>query len=439
MTREERGVALALALVTLATYVNALGGTFHYDDFKVIVNNEHVHSWWAWAHHLPRGIRPILSLSYVAEWTMGLRAPGFLAFNVLVHVTTTLLLFVLGTQLAGEIPQRFRPWAAGVAAAVFALHPAQTEAVSYVSGRSCSLMALFYVGALLLAVIDGPLERSRRLVVSPLVYLLAIGAKETAVTLPAALVLWELSRGEAFSRALRRYAVHWLMTLVAVALLLASARYRRLLAFSAHLRSTPANVATEIHALSYLLSRTVLVSGLNIDPAVAVISRITARTVLEAVPVIGLAVAGLLQLRRAPWLGLGLLWCVLHVLPAHSIIARRDPTNDRQLYLAMWGLGLAAASIMTRGAAAFPKGVAAAVGLGVLAFFTVKRNAVYRSDVALWQNAALRSPGKSRVWNNLGFAYESEGRAQDAARAYTRAIELDPINLTARRNLARVR
>jgi len=67
--------------------------------------------------------------------------------------------------------------------------------------------------------------------------------------------------------------------------------------------------------------------------------------------------------------------------------------------------------------------------------FTVSRNTVYRSQVALWEDTARKSPGKARVRNNLGYAYELEGRFEEAEAAYLKALLNDPGYSLARWNL----
>jgi hypothetical protein len=55
--------------------------------------------------------------------------------------------------------------------------------------------------------------------------------------------------------------------------------------------------------------------------------------------------------------------------------------------------------------------------------------------VALWSATALQSPKKARVWNNLGYALTLEGRSDQAASAYHRALVLDPDYAKARASL----
>ncbi|MFA7400299.1 MAG: hypothetical protein WCZ98_07450, partial [Sideroxydans sp.] len=75
-----------LALAVAIGYANALTGSFQFDDFNVIVNEEQVHSWANWYAALGNGIRPLLKLSYTANWTMGLGVLGFHLTNLLIHL-----------------------------------------------------------------------------------------------------------------------------------------------------------------------------------------------------------------------------------------------------------------------------------------------------------------------------------------------------------------
>src|SRR5690606_38586518 len=89
-------------------------------------------------------------------------------------------------------------------ALLFALHPAATEAVTYISGRSVSLMALFYLAAMWSFVAGESSGRrwlSRGL--ATLLFALALAVRETAVTLPAALFLLAWYGGRPPREALR--------------------------------------------------------------------------------------------------------------------------------------------------------------------------------------------------------------------------------------------
>jgi tetratricopeptide (TPR) repeat protein len=124
----------------------------------------------------------------------------------------------------------------------------------------------------------------------------------------------------------------------------------------------------------------------------------------------------------------------LHLAPG-AVLPRLDVANDRQLYLAMLGPAiLVAGGLWTLHR---PR-MAAAVTLALTVLLggaTLARNGDYRSEVALWRATVARSPGRARVWNNLGYAYALAGDHEGARDAYRRALAIDPAHVKARWNL----
>jgi len=429
---------LLLAGTVAVLYVNSFRGDFQYDDYNVIVENAGVHSWGAYLAGLPRGIRPLLKFTYTLNWTSGLGLFGFHLVNVTIHAANAVLLFLLASKVGGPSAPGF---AAPLSALLFAVHPVQTEAVTYVCGRSVSLMTLFYLGSIL-AYLRGR-ERGNRLllhVVSPIFFLLAAASKEIALTLPVALVLCEAVRRErgGWQEAFRAQAVHWGLLASLAALFLAHAGYGRLLEACFDIRGAGSNLMTQVHGISHLLSRLFLPHALNIDPDLAVFSGWRPELFPEALLLSTLLAAGIFGLVKRSPAGFGILWFFLHLVPTNSLIPRLDVANERQLYLASWGLFLPLAMgtdlLRERCGARWAAAVAAIV-LVLLGGFTVSRNAVYRTEVALWEDTARKSPGKARVWNNLGYAYGQAGRFPDAEAAYLRALAIDPGYALARGNL----
>ena len=113
-----------------------------------------------------------------------------------------------------------------------------------------------------------------------------------------------------------------------------------------------------------------------------------------------------------------------------SIVPRLDVANDRQLYLASWGLFLALC-IQLR---TLPRLAAGAV-LVVFAATSVARQIDYWSEIRLWESSVRLAPWNARGHNNLGYAYQVAGRAQDARREYQAALLFDPAHAKARLNL----
>lgn len=415
MTGEPRLPAI-VAAVAVAAFLPSLAAVFQFDDYNVIVDYPTVHSWQALFARAGDGVRPLLKASYTLNWTLG---GGFQALNIALHAANAALLFQIGKLLFRNAP------AALVAALLFALHPAQTEAVTYVSGRSSSLMALFYLGALLAYL------RGAHWAVSGALFVLALATRETAVTLPAALLLCELCRADrsTWKDIARRQAPHWALLFACGIFLLANQRYFDLIAYGFSERSLADNLLSQVGGVSYLVLRLVALQGYNVDPALPSLTGWTPALVFEATLLAGLVALGVANLRARPWVGFGVLWFFLQLAPTNSIVPRLDVANDRQLYLACWGLFLALA--VQLGASWKP-------ALPVLLAFAVAsvfRQLDYTSEIALWEASVREAPWNARAHNNLGYAYQLAGRRAEARRQYREALVFDPANRKARFNL----
>ncbi|MBK7949778.1 MAG: hypothetical protein IPK00_13770 [Deltaproteobacteria bacterium] len=174
-----------LLIVVGAAYANAFAASFQFDDWDVIVRDPRVQSLTAWWDSMP-GIRPLLKLGYALNHASGLGAVGFHAVNVAIHAVNALLAYAIVRALAARHGPGPKPgpgpstdpgtgpatressiagssavsttaaasttstdWLALVAGLVFALHPVQTEAVTYASGRSTSLSTGLALASLL--------------------------------------------------------------------------------------------------------------------------------------------------------------------------------------------------------------------------------------------------------------------------------------------------
>lgn len=440
--------ALLLSVAVLAAYAGAFAADFQFDDWNVVVLNPAVHSLAAWADSMP-GIRPLLKLSYALNWSLDAAPVGFHAVNVLLHLLNTLLVFRLAALFLAGPDGRLRPAEAGVplvAGLLFALHPAHTEAVTYVAGRSVSLMTFFYLLGLWVHAEARELAPRAAMWASTFLFACALGVRETAVTFPLALLLWDATaRGRRFDAraSLRRLWPHALVLAAAVGLMAASPGYRHLLEISLAAREPVAQLLVQVEALWRLLGLGFLVVPPNIDPEIAVPSGVTLAWFGKAAVLAVLLAAGGWALRRAPLAGFAIAWALLHLAPTQSLLPRLDPVNDRHLYLASFGMIVAIAWLLvTALPRVLPLRVARGLPVALILFMgllTVDRNRDYASERALWEATARLSPGKARVFNNLGLALEREGDVEGARRAYRRALALDPEHIRAQVNLLRLK
>ena len=413
--------AVLVAAAALAAYLPSFGGAFQFDDYNVIVNYPTVHSWELLYERAGAGVRALLKASYTLNWTLGAGSTfGFHLVNVALHAFNAVLLFFIGRRIFPDHPN-----ASLVAALLFALHPAQTEAVTYISGRSVSLMAALYLASILLYL--------RKSFYSVIPFILALGVKETAVTLPAALLLIELVRPGRASWRLQ--LPHWLVLAAGGLVILLVPRYFDLIAYGFSQRGPIDNLLTQVGGISYLLARLVTLQGYNIDPGLAVFQGFDSLFFLQTILIAGLLALGLSSLRSRPWLGFGILWFFLQLAPTNSIVPRLDVANDRQLYLACWGLFL---GVSIQASLLFPRRASLALTAAAAIAFaaaSVSRQLDYRDEITLWEASVRENPANPRARNNLGYAYYLAGRKGEARREIEAASRLDPVYEKPRANL----
>lgn len=429
-----RGAALLVLAAVLLAYANALGGPFQFDDWWAVADNPAIHDLGSWWRSLP-GIRPLLKLSYALNWQLAPAPWSFHAVNIAIHAGNALLLLAIARRcLPALAPQSPAPGLAALAwALLLALHPAATEAVTYISGRSIGLSTLCYLAAILahLHGDDGD-RRARALTLAG--FALALAVRETAATLPLALLLLDRCRGRSWRQALQ--AQRWLWGLLALALLAAALTpgYRSFLAWSLQTREPGEQLLAQLVAHRYLVTGPLL-GRLNIDPDLRLPAGLEPGLLVLPTALLVLAALAWRRRRQQPWIGFALAWYLLHLLPSHSLLPRFDLGNDRHLYLALPGallpLALAVAQLRP------PRLAATTLLLLALALAgrTWQRNADYRSELALWQATVAASPHKPRPWVNLGWARQLAGDRQGAITAYRCALTFDPNHPQARLNL----
>jgi hypothetical protein len=431
----------AFAIIVL--WWPALPASFQFDDWNVIVNEPRVQSLTAWWQSMP-GIRPLLKLSYALNMTLDAGPTGFRVVNVLIHAANaTLLASLLRTRgRRAGLGEAQASAAALLAALIFALHPAQTEAVTYISGRSSSLAACFCLLSAYCWVRSEQSERSREaawwLAACCSCYVLGVATKEFAAVLPLALLLFSVDRPRLAT--LRRLTPLLLLMLLMLCIALSLPTYRWLLTVSLETRSIIENVLTQSHGVAYLAGQVVRPWNGNADPQLATATMNWSSASLCAAWLSILAVA-VSKIRRAPIGAFAVLWFLLWLAPTNSLLPRLDVANDRQLYLALAGPAWWLAVCLISWHRPRPAPIAAVIALLLvaLAWSTHARNRIYETEISFWLDTAERNPTNSRAANNLGMAYAMACRFDEAAVAFERAIAFSPDEYHAQINLALLR
>lgn len=440
-------LALLLAGLVVAVWAPSLASPFQFDDWNVIVRDARVASLAAWWQSMP-ALRPLLKLVHALGQELGGSPPIHRGCNVLVHAANVVLVFALFRRLARRMRVADPSGATligGFTALVFALHPVQTEAVTYISGGSQALATCFCLLALLAftRLLDArghAWRQSGWLALAVLALLAALAVRETAAVVPFACMLWWAA--ESGPRGLRNggrgpgvaVAVLLVVTVAAAVAAWLTTAYPFLLHTSLALRSPWRNLLAQGDAIAWLLGQLLRWDRLNADPALVPDTSLSVLNLARDGVLLALIVAAAWQWHARRWLAFGVLWFFLWLAPTHTLLARLDLANERQLYLALagpaWLLAIGLSRLRAQGL------VLAALLAVVLASATALRNRVYLDEIVFWQDVVAKSPRNARAANNLGMALAAACQPLAAARAFDDATRLAPEDPRARINAA---
>ena len=450
----------AIALISLVgslAYSNCFGVPFVYDDMTSIVQNRVIRDLPSFLQGEGLRFNPrrfVTYLSLALNYRMGgLDVTGYHVFNLAVHLATavTLYLFALVTlktpRLCSSRLARHAGWVALFSALLFVAHPFQTEAVTYVVQRTTSLAAFFYLLSLLLYALARGKES--RLPAVPLFAgslvsaLLAMLCKETAATLPLAVLLYEVSFFTSSWRSRLRLLLPLsvLLSVVPLALLSSGRPAGELLSVADRMTRETALISrtqyllTQFKVIAAYLRQLFVPYGQNIDHDIPLATGFLIADVLPAFLLLAalLAFAGWLYrstsdngTRDAAWrlLGFGIFWFFLTLTVESSLIPIRDVMNEHRLYLPSIGIALAVSTALVLALGSRPRVL---LGLGsllvaALGFATWQRNGIWQSELTLWQDAVQKSPGKGRPLHNYAKALSEAGEHGKAILHYQMAI-----------------
>jgi len=470
------GFAIALGIALVLAYHNTWHSPFLFDDLPSILGNESLRSF-ASAMHPPADTtvsgRPVLNLSFALNYAAGRNGLfGYHLVNLFIHWAGALFLFGAVRRVA-ERMNGFTPNSAFLfassAALLWALHPLQTESVTYLVQRAESLMGLAYLGVLYCTVRAAETEGRTtkvgvraRCIGAVLFCWLGMGTKEVMVSAP--IVAFALDRtclagswAEAWRRRRAMYLgmfASWLLLAYLVAsthgrsgtvgfgVQLSPWRFYRTQAWGLwhYLRLAVWPTGQIFDYGTYWVDSPLrwlpaLIGALSLGFAAAVTfwrprwsatslpPEALAKGGGRAVPSSGLQVAG--------WLGL---WFFAVLAPTAVVFGSRQTLAEHRMYLALAPVLLLGLGTLWRYASRWIclLAVGAAVALGIA---TELRNRVYRSDLALWQDTVAKLPGSAYAWNNLGFAQFQRDQLAEAAAAYQVALRLAPDYADAWNNL----
>jgi tetratricopeptide (TPR) repeat protein len=434
-----RLIALLLVLVTLVVYLPVTRHDFvHYDDDDYILNNRIVQNGltlagvqWAFTTGYASNWHPVTWLSHMADCELfNLNAGAHHFVNVLFHSANAALLFLLLLRLTQKL------WPAALVAALFAWHPLHVESVAWVSERKDVLSTFF---ALLALLSYGRFVRQnsrRHFWLALFFFALGLMAKPMLVTLPFVLLLldfWPLQRvadGKKQATAMQLVREKWPFFLLAIASCVITFLVQKKAEASLEQLTLAFRLVNAPYATGRYLMEMFWPTGLSVIYPLAPIPTVA----------FGLAVTVLLLIsaaawrwrRTTPYFVMGWLWFLGTLVPISGLVqVGSTAMADRYTYIPSIGIFIAFAFGLDAlsGRLRWPKAIlpAVAIIISIVCLVLTQRQLSYWHDSeTLFRHALAVTKNNSGAHDELGFAFELQGRSAEALAEYREAVRLNP-------------
>lgn len=448
---------LALAAAIVAAYRNGLGAPFIFDDTSAIVENPTI-----WNLRDLKTIlsppsdsgvtvngRPLVNLSLALNYAAGgISVRGYHLFNLGLHLATTVLVFglVRRTLLTPRLATRWAADATLIAfaiAALWSLHPIQTQSVTYVIQRAESLVAFFYVAVLYTLVRSSQSPRpSLWLGLSMLACLLGMGAKEVMVSAPLIAFLYYRTFVVEDTREILRTRGLYFLLCAATWILLA------VLVMGSAQRGGTAGFGTAMPWWKHALVQCWAVPRylwLTLFPSRLIFDYGYGSNVLLCLQPLWIAVGGVLVATgviaalRSLWrwsvIGFVSIAGLAILSPSSSIVPiLTEPIAEHRMYLPSVGIAVGLVALAYR--ALGRRGVIVlSLAVPALALGTVARNRIYSNERLLWHDTVAKIPCNGRAHNALGSELFKAGDTAGALAEIHEALRIIPDFIDARANL----
>ncbi len=453
---------MLIVLAALLCDLNSWGHEFLYDDIPYIVQNHLIQD--------PKNFfrifgttlvppsasvgllyRPMTALSYgLSSWISGLNASAFHLVNRLIHVLVCLMIFYIVKRLVTP-PDRGR-FIALVASLIFAVHPLQTEAVTYINGRSDSQAMLFFLLAWWFFLL---FRSSETFAKAPYIfflifYSLGLLTKESVITLLGVIVLTELIyfSNRSFKAFFARVRHDWAFyagyfTVSAIFLIVRQAVLRGLYVAPIPFWLNPTAAAslkvrwlTGLKVMWECLGQIVWPANFMPDYSFNQIPLVTSWISPASLLVVGfslvLAVGWIWGFGRSPDLFFGLgYFFVTYSVVSNLFIPIGTIRGDRLLYMPLLGICFCSGAVMwwiwSHFDRILPRRLIVAaftiilLGLGTR---TVIRNGDWQNPDTLFLRHLDPLPSSSKLLNSIGNRLLQDGRTREAIVCFQKALEI---------------
>jgi len=434
---------LVLLALILLCYGHTLDVPFYLDDNNSLRGNEAIQQvdlgtlWGLYA------ARIVGYLTFALDYAVhGYSLTGYHLVNILIHVLATFMAYQVALallktpRLESMANEQAILWLPLITALIFAIHPLQIQAVTYIVQRLASLVALFYLSSLYCYLQFRLSKTPKKKIIFGFFLIisgcLALFTKQNAVTIPLVFLLLEWIFFNPQRKIIIAGAICTSIGLLGAYLLFPIVLNQELFAFISErtretvLLSRIEYLSVQMHVLwSYILRFLLPVNLALIYEYAVPESFFSPGIFFPAVFHAGLILAAVLNRKAFPLAAFGILFYYTAHLVESSIIPIRDFAFDHRTYLPNFGLCLLVGSLVVAYLSRKPltKAVLLLVCLVVLLLvaLTWSRNQLWRDPIAFLQHEVEINNDSFTSYCFLGEAYYSAGQLTEAISIFERA------------------
>lgn len=428
-------LAAVIVVAVFVAYSPAIRGAFLWDDDDYVSKNELLTAsdglkriWFS--VDSPSQYFPLVYTTFRIEHAIwGLETTGYHVVNILLHLANAFLIYLILRRLKVK-----GDW---LAAAIFALHPVHVESVAWITERKNVLSTLFYLLAVLSWMRFTERSKYRYYGLTLGLTALALFAKTTACTLPAALLLVSWVRGEKIDR--RKVALMLPVLALGIGMGLVSVWWevnRQGTTGAEFNFSMVQRILLAGHALWFYLGKLVWPAGLTFSyPRWSVDAGQPVQYVWVLACILAVAAMWIWRRRlgRGP-IAAGIFFAaslvpLIGFIPLYTF--RYSFVADHYQYVASIGpialvaAGLAAFGERTKSLETC-RYVLSGLVVAVLGVLTWTQAHAYGGPEALWRDVIAKNPSSWLAQNNLANVLDREGRTEEAMPYYEAALRLNP-------------
>lgn len=463
-TKKTVSAFLFFLVTLLILYAPSFSGVWVYDDISNIVANPNVHPkvldvsslipsvyWKSENLDSPERIqRPLAYLSFAINWYFGNdNGFGYHVVNFMIHLTSTcfLYLFIRSTLALPILGQRYQYTSHSIAflsALIWAMHPIQVTAVTYIVQRMASMAGMFSIICLYFYLKGRTSDTNWRVagcfIASGMSALLAFGTKENSASLPITIFLYEVLLIQGVDQFSLKKMIQWGLPASALFVVIGLFYVDPLTmgnGFTNRPYSSIERVLTESRVILYylrllfypLLSEFTLVHDFVVSKSLG--SPWT--TLSSMVAIAGLILTSLLWLsKRHPIIAFAVLFFFLNhaiegsFIPLELIYEHRNYIPSMFIFVlpALLMIHILRYFSYNRNLQFFVV-FSGAMILSSIGHSTYAYNELFQNSLLLWADNAQKSPGLSVVHNNHGIQLMINGHTDKAFHAFQRSIQLD--------------